>query len=97
MGIVDQLAQRQQLTSKQFTDRYTEVLIAIDLLPNEPVEEFVRKIERAVSDNQEEVSKLMRVGAQSIRMYLDERDAQAPTDLLQAVAFGKMHGADLRI
>ena len=57
-----------------------------------PIEDFVKKIGERASSN-EDVAKVMRMGAQSIQMYIGERDANAPTDLVSAAIFAEKNAS----
>jgi len=86
LGMADMLRQAENLSWPDFIAIYQSVLEEHKLLPTISVEDFMDNVGEAVSTN-EDVAKLMRFGAQSIQMYVGERDAQAPTDLLSVPQF----------
>ena len=86
LGMADMLRQAEKLDWEDFISIYSAVLEEFDLLPSIPIEDHVEKIGSIASQN-EDVERLMRQGAQSISMYIVEKDANAPTDLLGAIYF----------
>jgi hypothetical protein len=86
IGMADMLRQAQQLSWSDFTAICQFVFEEYKLLPTIPIEEFINHVSEDVSTN-DDVAKVMRFGAQSIQMYLGERDAQAPIDLLMVPEF----------
>ena len=88
LGMADMLRQAEKLSWEDFVAIYSSVLDEHNILPETPVEEFINKIGGIASTN-DEVSRVMKQGAQSISMYVAEKDANAPTDLLGAVLFAE--------
>ena len=56
------------------------------LLPAVPIENFIDHVGEVVATN-DDVAKVMRIGAQSIQMFVGEQDAQSPMDLLSVPQF----------
>ena len=88
LGMVDKLRQAHQFSWDEFIAICTEIFKENELLPNMPMKEFLNEIQNNVADN-EDLAKIMRVSAQSIQMYVSERDAQAPMDLISVPQFVK--------
>ena len=88
LGMTDMLRQAENLGREQFIAIYDAVLSEHKLLPSMSVEEFVNRVGEVASKNSD-IEKVMRQGAQSIRMYIAERDANAPTDLFGVVLFAE--------
>lgn len=88
LGMADMLRQAENLSWEKFVAIYHSALELHDLLPNTSVDELIGTIGKAASTNSE-VEQLMKDGAQSIRMYVAERDADAPMDLSRAVLFAE--------
>lgn len=86
LGMADMLRQAESLDWDQFITLYEATLSEYDLLPSMPIKAFVENVGRIASSNRD-VEKVIKYGAQSIRMYAVERDANAPTDLVSAVLF----------
>ena len=86
MGMADMLRQSEKLEWADFVAICHSVFKAHKLLPEKPIDEFVKLIGEIASTN-DDVAKVMRVGAQSIQMYVAERDADAPLDLLSVTKF----------
>ena len=92
LGMTDMLRQTEKLSWEQFIAIYEATLSEHKLLPSMPIEDFVKRIGERASSN-EDVAKVMRVGAQSIQMYIGERDANAPTDLMSAAIFAEKNAS----
>jgi hypothetical protein len=88
LGMVDMLRQAENLSWEEFLEIYNFILSQHNILPRLPIEKFVDKVESLVSSD-ENVAKIMRVGAQSITMYMAENDANAPLDLLSVIPFAE--------
>lgn len=88
LGMTDMLRQAESIDWKQFVAIYEATLSEYKLLPSMPLEAFVEEVGQIASTNID-IEKVMRQGAQSIRMYVVERDANAPTDLFGAVLFAE--------
>lgn len=88
LGMADMLRQAERLGWEDFATIYESALSEFALLPSMPVNSFIDSIGRAASKNAD-VEKVMRYGAQSIKMYVGERDANAPTDLISAAMFAQ--------
>lgn len=88
LGMADMLRQAERLDHGQFVAVYAAALSDYDLLPSRDIKAFVQAVGDTASRN-EDVAKLMSYGAQSIRMYVAERDADAPTDLLSVALFAE--------
>lgn len=95
LGMADMFRQAERLDWGQFVTIYSAALSEYDLLPPKGVEAFVEKV-GATASNNADVAKLMRYGAQSIRMYVVERDAQAPTDLISVALFSEENAPSLK-
>ena len=92
LGMTDMLRQAENLTWDQFTALYQAALSEHDLLPSAPIESLVKNI-GILAEKNAHVGKLLRYGAQSIRMYVVERDANAPTDLVSVVVFAEKNAS----
>lgn len=92
LGMADMLRQTENLTWDQFVAVYEFNLAEAKLLPSETVGDFVSGVGQTASTSQD-VAKLMRHGAQSISMYVGERDANAPTDLISAVMYAEKNAS----
>ena len=92
LGMTDMLRQTEKLSWDQFIAIYEATLSEHKLPPSMPIEDFVKKIGERASSN-EDVAKVMRMGAQSIQMYIGERDANAPTDLVSAAIFAEKNAS----
>ena len=95
LGMADMIRQTEKLDWSQFIAIYSDTLSSYRLLPSTGVEAFVQKVGSSAPYN-EDVAKLMRYGAQSIRMYVGERDANAPADLISAVVFLEKQASSFR-
>lgn len=80
------LRQAEQLEWEEFVSVYQTVLDEYKILPSTSVEDFVNKVGNLVAQN-EDLERVMRQGAQSISMYITEKDANSPMDLLMAIHF----------
>ena len=85
LGMADMVRQVEKLSLIDFVSIYGSVLREHNLLPRIPIEDFVKSVGSIASTN-DEVAGVMRQGADSIRAYMAEQDADAPTDLLLAVS-----------
>ena len=92
LGMTDMLRQAESLSWEQFIAIYEATLSEYELLPSMPIKAFVDRVGQIASSNGD-VEKVMRQGAQSIRMYVAERDANAPTDLIGAVIFAEKNAS----
>jgi hypothetical protein len=92
LGMTDMLRQAEGLGWEQFVAIYATTLSDYELLPSIPVEAFVKRVGEIASTNSD-IEKVIRQGAQSISMYVAERDANAPTDLLGAVLFAEKNAS----
>jgi hypothetical protein len=88
LGMTDMLRQAESLSMEQFVTIYESTLSEYKLLPSMPVRSFINKVGEIASSNTD-VAKVMRMGAQSMQMYVVERDANAPSDLFGAVIFAE--------
>lgn len=95
LGMADMLRQVERLSWDQFIAVYTTALSDYDLLPSKGAEAFAQTVGAIASENPD-VAKLMSYGAQSIRMYVVEHDADAPTDLISVTQFSETNGPSLR-
>jgi hypothetical protein len=95
LGMADMFRQSERLDWSQFIAVYTTSLSDYGLLPSKGIEAFIQEVGDVASRN-EDVAKLMRYGAQSIRMYVVERDANAPTDLLSVALFAEKNGSSFK-
>ena len=92
LGMTDMLRQAESLDWEQFNAIYETTLSENELLPSIPIEAFVQKVGKLASTNSD-IEKVMRQGAKSIKMYVVERDANAPTDLIGAVLFAEKNAS----
>lgn len=92
LGMADMIRQVEQLDHAQFISAYAEALSANNLLPSKGAGEFVKSV-GAIAPKNESVAKIIRYGAQSIRMFVVERDPEAPTDLLSVVVFAEKNSS----
>jgi DNA/RNA endonuclease YhcR with UshA esterase domain len=88
LGMTDMLRQAENLSWEECLAIYGSILSQYKILPSQPVDAFVDSIGGFVSSN-ENIAKVMRMGAQSITMYVSEHDANAPIDLLSVVPFAE--------
>jgi hypothetical protein len=88
LGMTDMLRQAENLSWDECLTIYNSILLQYNISPSQPVDKFVDLIGRLVSTN-EDIAKVMRVGAQSITMYVSEKDADAPIDLLSVIPFAE--------
>jgi hypothetical protein len=88
LGAVDMLRQAESLPWEQFLATYDAILSKCGLRPPGSIEDLVNAIGQAASDD-EALEKVMRQGAQSLKMYFVDRDVNAPTDLLGAVMYAE--------
>jgi len=88
LGMADMLRQSEHLSWEEFIVVCREIFKENGILPVTSVEEYLEKIQKDISEN-EDVAKVMRIGAQSIQMFVAERDAQAPMDLISVPQFVK--------
>lgn len=86
LGMTDMLRQTEDLSWSQFIDLYKDLLTKYKLSPSTPIENFIGKIENSTSKNKD-VEAILKEGAESIRRFLVERDAEAPIDLMRAKLF----------
>ena len=92
LGMADMFRQAEKLSWEEFVTIYESALAEFALLPSTPVSSFIDSIGRVASKNAD-VEKLMRYGAQSIKMWVAEHDANAPTDLISAAMFAEKNVA----
>lgn len=92
LGMADMLRQAESLDWGQFIAIYEATLSDYELLPSMPADAFVQKVGEIASTNSD-IGKVIRQGAQSISMYVAERDVNAPTDLLGAVLFAEKNAS----
>ena len=88
LGMADMLRQVERLSWEEFATIYESALSEFALLPSTPVSSIIDSIGRVALKNAD-VEKVMRYGAQSIKMYVGERDANAPMDLISAAMFAQ--------
>ena len=88
LGMADMLRQSGKLSWEEFIAIYEATLSEYGLLPTMPVKNLVETIGRIASSNQD-IDSLMRQGAQSIRTYIVDQDADAPSDLIGAAHFAE--------
>jgi len=88
LGMTDMLRQVESLSLDHFIAIYEATLSEYKLLPSIPVKLFIDKVGK-IAPNNADVAKVMRMGAQSIQMFVAEKDANAPTDILGTVAFAE--------
>jgi DNA/RNA endonuclease YhcR with UshA esterase domain len=88
LGMTDKLRQAENLSMDHFIAIYEATLSEYELLPSIPVKIFINKVGKIASINAD-VAKTMRMGAQSIQMFVAEKDANAPTDIIGTVAFAE--------
>lgn len=94
LGMADMLRQAERLDWEQFIAVYSSALSDLALVPDMGAGAFVQAAGQAAQRN-EAVQKLMSHGAQSIRMFVAERDADAPTDLIAAALFAEKNSDSL--
>ena len=92
LGMTDMLRQVEELSWEQFIAIYEATLSEHKLLPSLPVKIFVERIGERASSNGD-VEKVMGQGAQSIQMYIADKDAQAPIDLISAADFAEKNAS----
>ena len=92
LGMMDMLRQAESLSLENFITIYEATLSEYKLLPSIPVKLFIEKVGE-IAQNNADVAKVMRMGAQSIQMYVAEKDANAPTDILGTVAFAEKNSS----
>ncbi len=92
LGMADKLRQTEKLDWPQFISVFSGALSRYGLIPLQGADEFARKV-GASAPNNKDIEKLMRYGAQSIQMFVHERDANAPSDLISTVVFLESNGA----
>jgi len=92
LGMADMLRQVENLNWKQFISIYNDILSKYELEPSIPIEYFIEAVGNAASTNTD-IEKILRLGAQSINLYITERDANAPTDILGAVVFSEKNAS----
>ena len=92
LGMTDMLRQVEKLSWEQFIVIYEATLSEHKLLPSMPIKNFVEGIGERASSNGD-VEKVMRQGAQSIQMYIAERDGKAPIDLIGAAHFAEKNAS----
>lgn len=88
LGMADMLRQAEKLSWDEYIAICTSLFQNHNLIPPMGVEDFIEKVAQKVGTN-EEVAKIMRYGAQSIEMYVVEKDANAPMDLLSVAVFAE--------
>lgn len=88
LGMVDMLRQAENLPWEEYISICKSLFQNHNIIPPVGVEDFIEKVAGKVSEN-EEIAKLMRYGAQSIEMYVVEKDANAPMDLLSVAVFAE--------
>jgi len=92
LGMADMLRQAEDVAWDQFIDIYESTLRYYSLLPESGAEAFVRDVGEAATQRQE-IGQLMHQGAQSIMMYVSERDANAPNDLLGVPLYAQKYAS----
>lgn len=92
LGMADMLRQAESLSWDQFIAVYEMALSEYGLLPSTPIEAFVQNV-GSVAASSPEVEKVMKYGAQSIRMYISEHDANASADLVSAAVFAERNAS----
>lgn len=95
LGMTDMLRQVEGLDWGQFIAAYGAILSAHGLVPPRGVEAFAQKVGSIAAANAD-IEELMRQGAQSIRMYVAEHDAEAPTDLISAALFSEKNASSFQ-
>lgn len=96
LGMTDLLSQIHKWSADQYFVAYRNALHACELVPNLSIPEFVKRI-AVLAETNEAIEKTMRVAAQSIRLFVAERDPNAPIDLAQAILFAKKHAATFQM
>jgi hypothetical protein len=71
LGMTDMLRQAENLSWDQFSAIYEATLLEHNLLPSMPIEDFANGIGERASNN-EDVAKVMRVGAESLQRALSD-------------------------
>jgi len=94
LGMADMFRQKEGLNWQQFVAIYSDCLGGCGLLPKNGVESLVQLV-GAVASRDAEIEKLMLLGAQSIRKYVADRDADAPADILFISQFAERDGPGL--
>lgn len=94
LGMADMLRQAENLAWDEYVSICGSLFNSYNLEPSEGINEFIEKVVQEVSEN-EEVARLMRYGAQSIEMYVVEKDANAPLDLLSVAVFAEKNASKL--
>jgi len=86
LGMADMLRQTESLSWDQFIAVYEMALSEYGLLPSIPIEAFVQSV-GSLAASTPEVEKVIKYGAQSIRMYVSEHDVESSADLVSAAIF----------
>jgi hypothetical protein len=81
LGMADKLRQAENLNWEEFIAVYSSTLSQYKILPSRPVAKFIDHI-GSLASTDVTIAEVMKMGAQSITMYVSQRDADAPTDLL---------------
>jgi hypothetical protein len=92
LGMTDMLRQSEKLSTEEFLNIFSTVLSQQNLLPKGEIQEFVYRI-AGLAGREEAIDNLLRQGAQSIMMYVVEKEANAPLDLLSAVKFAEKNAS----
>lgn len=92
LGMADKLRQAESLSWDEYISICESLFKNHNLTPSNGTENFIEKVAQEVSAN-EEVAKIMRYGAQSIEMYVVERDANAPMDLVSVAMFAEKNAS----
>lgn len=90
LGMVDMKRSAEGLSIEEFIAEYDSLLARHDLSLHVPTEVFVQAIGQAASENKE-IENLMRDGATSIKSYIVDSDADAPSDLGRAIIYAEKH------
>lgn len=96
LGMVDMLRQNQGLPWDEFVSISAILFERHNLMPDTPVEQFIEVIGSRVSDSNE-FALLMKDGAQSISMFVGEKDANAPIDILRAAKYAENNELSLQL
>lgn len=92
LGMADMLRQAEDLSWDEYISICGSLFKNHHLSPSQGIERFIEKVVQDVGTN-EGVAKIMRYGAQSIEMYVVEKNANAPMDLLSVAVFAEKNGS----
>lgn len=92
LGMADMLRQAEDLSWDEYISICRSLFKNHDISPPNGVEGFIEKAVQEIGTN-EEMAKIMRYGAQSIEMYVVEKDANAPMDLLSVAVFAEKYAS----